>query len=126
MGFKCLLDLINILYITTFLKGNSQMLSGLVGCCYTLKIEFIHTLNDLSIWCSLCSTIMHDWSGDSFPSRSVSLLVGQTGFVCSWYSLMRIIRELVREGPDHRGNDEEWISWHSILMYIVYAFFKRI
>lgn len=42
IGLKYFSDLIKILYITKFLKSYSQMLSALVGCYYTLKIEFTH------------------------------------------------------------------------------------
>lgn len=43
MGLKCFSDLTKILFVTKFLKTCSQMLSALVGCYYTLKIEFICT-----------------------------------------------------------------------------------
>ena len=68
MGLECSSDLINILYITKFLKSNSQMLSGLVGGYYTLKLSLhththTHTYTQLPVLMVLiCSQkIMHDY-----------------------------------------------------------------
>lgn len=52
MGLTYLSDLIKILYITQLLKGNSQMLSGLVGYYYTLKLNLHTYIITLFIWCS--------------------------------------------------------------------------
>lgn len=94
MGLTYLSDLIKILYITQLLKGNSQMLSGLVGYYYTLKLNLHTYIITLFIWCSF--VILKDnawlWSNEmDATSYSVSLLFSQN-WVCSSYLLMRIIK----------------------------------
>lgn len=94
MGLTYLSDLIKILYITQLLKGNSQMLSGVVGYYYTLKLNLHTYIITLFIWCSF--VILKDnawlWSNEmDATSYSVSLLFSQN-WVCSSYLLMRIIK----------------------------------
>lgn len=59
MGLKFFSDLIKILCITKFLKSYSQMLSVLVGRCYTLKLS-LHTPNYCLYGAHLFSKILHD------------------------------------------------------------------
>ena len=66
MGLECSSDLINILYITKFLKSNSQMLSGLVGGYYTLKLSLhTHTHTHTHLHSITCSYGAHLFSKDN-------------------------------------------------------------
>lgn len=63
MGLKCSSDLINVLYITKFLKSNSQMLNGLVGCHHTLKLSLrthTHTHTPVFMVLTCSQKIMYD------------------------------------------------------------------
>lgn len=80
-------DLIKIFYITKFLKSNSQMLSGLVGYSYTLKVEFTHIIPCSCGAHLLFSKIMHDYEVMRWmlPATLFHYFLVNTGFVLNIY-----------------------------------------